>query len=142
MKRFAYSLEKLLNLRKFAEDEAKIELGRRVGELSVIERRIRETAEERATASGSQYAPGNTVADFHYYMNYIIRLDAFAEKLVKDAAAAEMEVEKARENYIEKSRDRKALDKLKEKRYKEYRKEALYEEAKEQDDAARPNGRA
>ena len=44
MKPFAFNLEKVLNLRKFHEDEAKMELGRAVGILAELEARIRRVA--------------------------------------------------------------------------------------------------
>ena len=46
----------------------------------------------------------------------------------------ELKVEEARNAFLEASRERKVLDKLKEKRQKEYRKEMLGEEAKVLDD--------
>jgi flagellar FliJ protein len=65
---------------------------------------------------------------------YIRRLDQTAEKLAKDAALAEIEVNEKRDAYIEASRDRKVLDKLKEKKLKEYRTGVFDEESKELDD--------
>jgi len=68
------------------------------------------------------------------YMYYLLRLDYTKEQLLKEAALAEQKVEEAREEYLEASRERKVLDKLKEKRQKEYRKEIFTEETKVLDD--------
>jgi flagellar FliJ protein len=68
------------------------------------------------------------------YMFYLIRLHNTREQLLSEAAMAELKVEEAREVFLEASRERKVLDKLKEKRYKEYRKMALTEETKALDD--------
>ena len=134
MKTFAFGLEKVLSLRKFREDEAKIELGRAVGVLAEIESKIRSTAEERVRAAAAQFSPENSAAEIQQYMYYLIRLDNTRDRLFNEAAQAELKVEEARSAFIETSRERKVLDKLKEKRFKEYRKSMFVEEAKILDD--------
>ena len=134
MKAFAYNLEKLLKLRKHYEDEAKIELGRAISVLAELERRIFAIVEEIARAQIAQFNPENTAIQMQQYMFYLIRLDNTREQLLKEAAMAELKVEEAREVFLEASRERKVLDNLKEKRYKEYRKMALVEETKALDD--------
>jgi len=140
MKRFAFSLEKVLNLRKHGEDEAKIELGRAISVLSDLEDKILALAQERARAAADQFNPSNSAALIQQYMLYIIRLDSKKEELLKEAAMAELKVEEAREAFIEASRERKVLDKLKEKLEKEHRKEALAQEGKALDEARRGKG--
>jgi len=134
MKPFIFSLEKVLGLRKFSEDEAKIELGRATGVLAELESRIRALAEERDGALAAQFSPGNGVAEIQQYMVYLIRLDNTKERLLKEAAMAELKVEEARNAFLEASRERKVLDRLKERRQKDYRKLMLAEEAKTLDD--------
>lgn len=134
MKPFTFTLEKILNLRKHYEDEAKIELGRAIGVLAELESRIRNLAAERYRAAEAQFSPGNGVAEIQQYMVYLIRLDNTKEQLIKEAALAEITVEEARNAFIEASRERKVLDKLKEKRQKEYRKMMFVEETKNLDD--------
>jgi flagellar FliJ protein len=67
----------------------------------------------------------------------MIRLDRDKEKLLVELAQAELEREKARAEYVEKRRDREAIDKLKERRQAEYYRLALREETKVLDDLAR-----
>jgi flagellar FliJ protein len=134
MKRFVFNLEKVLELRKFTEQEAKIELGRAVGTLSEIERHIVSVAQERAAAAGNQFSPENDAAMIQKYMFYLLRLDAVKDQLLKEAARAELKVEEAREVFLAASRDRKVLDKLKEKREAEYRRETLNAESRALDD--------
>jgi flagellar FliJ protein len=136
MKRFTFSLEKVLELRKFSEQEAKIELGRAVGILNGLERRIEELAIERFKAAAEQFSPGNSAAVMRQYMFYILRLDGTKEELLKEAALAAQKVEEAREVFLEASRELKVLKKLREKREKEYKKETLAEEAKMLDERA------
>jgi flagellar FliJ protein len=137
MKAFAFNLEKVLDLREFREDEARIELGRAVGVLAETENRIRAAAEERARAAAAQFGPGNDAATMRQYMLYLLRLDGLRERLLEEAAAAELKVEEAREAYLEASRERKVLEKLREKRQKERRRETLSEETKTLDDIPR-----
>ena len=136
MKSFTFSLEKVLNLRKFREDEAKIELGRATGLLAELEGKIRGLAGERARAAANQFNPENNAAMIQQYTYYLLRLDNTREQLFKEAALAELKVEEARTLFLEASRERKVLDKLKEKRQNEYRKEMFAEETKALDDIA------
>jgi flagellar FliJ protein len=134
MKPFVFGLEKVLSLRKHYEDEAKIELGRAVGLLAELEGRLRALAQERARAAASQFSPSNSAAIMQQYMFYLLRLDNTKEQILKETALAELKVEEAREAFLEASRERKVLDKLKEKRQKEHRKKALADETKALDE--------
>jgi flagellar FliJ protein len=144
MRRFHFSLGKILELREHLEREAKLALGRAVGELAAIENRIRELALLRRRA-WEEYRnpplspPAGNLAD--YYRNcehYIRRLDQTKEELLQKAAEAQARVEEARATYLEASRERKVLDKLKEKQAAAYRKESFAVEVKTLDDMARP----
>jgi flagellar FliJ protein len=134
VKAFHFSLEKVLRLRKYREQEAKIDLGRAVGVLSEIENRIKDVAEHKHHAAGEQFSPGNNTRQILHYENYIRRLDQERDRLLEEAVRAELVVEEKRNRYLETSRDRKVLDKLKEKREKEYRKDMSAEETKILDD--------
>jgi flagellar FliJ protein len=134
MKRFAFNLEKVLELRRHREREAEIELGRAVSRLTEIENRLKAAAAERVKAAGERFRPGNSAAAMSRFELYILRLDNEAEKLAKDAALAELNVEEARAAYIEAARERKVLDNLKEKREQDYRKLLNAEEVKLLDD--------
>jgi len=134
MKTFSFRLQKLLNLRKHYEEEAKIELGRAVGVLAELEGKIAALAAERVRAAAAQFKPGNSALEIQQYMYYLLRLDNTRDQLLKEAAIAEMKVEQAREVFLEASRERKVLDNLKEKKQKEYKKAKLDEETKTLDD--------
>jgi flagellar FliJ protein len=147
MKRFAFSLEKVLNLRKHREQEAKIALGRAVSELTAIENQLKELALLRVkAASGRLSPPGpdsprDPQSGFYagYYQNYefyLRRLDHEKEELLEASAKARLKVEEERDSYLEASRERKVLDKLKEKRSAAYRHALFAEETKTLDDLA------
>jgi flagellar FliJ protein len=134
MRAFHFSLEKVLELRAFREQEAEIELGRAIGALSQIEARIRTVAEDRHRAAAERFSPANDTLKMLKYDQYILRLDQQRDKLLEEAAKAELLVEEKRAIYLEAARERKVLDKLKEKRAKEYRKKMFAEETKTLDD--------
>jgi flagellar FliJ protein len=137
MKRFTFRLEKVRELRQFSEQEAKIELGRAMGILNELERRLEDLALERSRAAAEQFSPGNSAAMMRQYALYILRLDYTKEALLKEAALAAAKVEEARAAFIEASRELKVLEKLKEKRKKEYQREVLTQEGSAADDAHR-----
>jgi flagellar FliJ protein len=136
MRRFKFSLQRVLELREHAEQQAKIELGRAVGVLNMIEAQIAQVAADRLQAAGERFAPGNGLAEMQSYDRYITRLDQKRDQLLLDAARAELVVAEKRDLFLEASRERKVLDKIKERRQGEYRKEAQAEEYKEADDNA------
>jgi len=130
MKRFTFGLQKVLQLRKYKEDECKIALGQAVSALNKIENEIRETAVKRSDAASKRF---NEAGEIGAWDNYIVRLEQQAARLTEDAAQAELVVEEKRALYLEAQRELKAIEKLKEKREKEYRKEMFDTEMAEMD---------
>jgi flagellar FliJ protein len=133
VKRFQFSLEKVLSLRAHRERETEIALGKAVGALSLIEQKIDVLARERFRAGEERFSSGYG-ADILTHDLYIRRLDDARDRLLNEAAAAELTVEEARDEYLEASRDRKVLDKLKEKRRREYDKAREEADIKTTDD--------
>jgi flagellar FliJ protein len=136
MKRFHFNLQKALNLRAYREQNAEIELGRAINRLTELTNRLKALAEERSRAAADRFARSNSAEDMRAYERYITRLDNQKEELLEEAAAAELAVSEKREAWLAASRDRKILDKLREKRLGEYRKLALREEVKLADDTS------
>ncbi|MDR2494829.1 MAG: flagellar export protein FliJ [Spirochaetaceae bacterium] len=132
MKRFAFTLEKVLGLRRHKERETEIALGRAVGALTGIERNIGAVLTERARVSESP----PSVSDLAAFDRYILRLETEKAALLREKAKAEQAVGEARQVYLEAARDRKILDQVKERRRGEYRKLAAREETKMLDDLA------
>jgi len=131
MRKFKFSLEKVRQLREFKEEECKLALGQAISILNKIENDIKEIALKRHNASIRRFADiGETIA----WENYILRLDQQAQTLTEKAAQAQMVVEEKRALYLEAQKDLKTIEKLKEKRQKEYRKEMLDYEMAEVDD--------
>lgn len=137
MKRFAFKLEKLLELRSFHERQAELVLAEKAGRCALIEKRLEEVAEARARTGREMFASGRDIDDYRACELYILRLDKERDGLVEALVLAEAERERARLVYIEKHRDREAIGKLKERREAEYYRAAQREEIKALDDIAR-----
>ena len=146
MKRFRFNLEKVLELRQYREEEAKIELGKAISILTEIENRIRQNAAAQITAGKERFS-GIAVANspiggggysgafsMFAWDGYILRLEQEAERLMEEAARAQLVVDEKRNLYIEASRQVKVMEKLKEKREGEYRKEMFAVQTREMDD--------
>jgi flagellar FliJ protein len=140
MKRFKFSLEKILELRKYHERETEIDLGRAVGALTLIEKNIASVASETYRAWEERYSPEYGINELLTRDLYITRLETTREKLLQEAAKAEQKVEEKRGVYLEASRNRKVIDKIREKRETEYRRAMFVEETKELDDIANGAG--
>ena len=134
MKRFNFKLEKILKLRENRERETELELGKAVGVLAALENRIKNIAAEKTEAFGSRFSQGADFITMRNYDLYILRLDQTKDALMEAAARAELDVEKARGIYLEASRDRKVISKLRERQEKEYRRAMNLEEIKTIDD--------
>lgn len=136
MKRFQFKLEKLLELRNYGEREAQIALAHAIGELNRIENEIKSIAAKRLDAVSLRFKTGSSAEEMRYTDLYILRLDRTAEKLLEEAAKAELNVSEARDIFLEASKEKKILVKLKEKKEKDYKKFMLSEEDKAIDEIA------
>ena len=148
MKRFTFPLEKVLELRKYNEQEAKIELGRAIGILTKIENNIKRNAAMHSQAlterflainaaendNGNDGALSTNFSSLLAWDNFILRLEQEGERLAQEAAQAELVVEEKRSLYLDANRELKVMEKLKEKRQKEHRAEVFAAETRELDD--------
>jgi flagellar FliJ protein len=83
MKRFSFGLDKVLELRKFREDETRIELGRAVAVLAEIEGKIKHNALAKAGAMQERFSnvKGGSQAMLAWD-NYIVRLEQETDRLL------------------------------------------------------------
>lgn len=126
-----------MELRQFNEQEAKNELGRAIGVLTGIEIKIKENVHAHGQAADKRFEEMNSAHGPESIMawdSYILRLEQESERLAEEAARAEQLVEEKRSLYIEANRELKVMEKLKEKREAEYRKESLAAETRQLDD--------
>ncbi|MDR0411002.1 MAG: flagellar export protein FliJ [Treponema sp.] len=134
MKRFNFDLENILLLRKYREQEAEIALGKEVMELNRIERNIANLVQEKKHTSAERFRFGYVISEMRVFDIYMQRLDWTKERLLEEAAKAELKVEAARKVYLEAEREREVLDKMKEEEIRAHRKQGFSEEAKILDD--------
>lgn len=140
MKRFSFRLEKLLKYREFREREAEINLGRANAARDAIQLELDDIARKRVR-SGADRRLGLTVPELLAIEHYITRLDTTRDVLLERLVMANLEVEKAREQYIRSTRDRRVLTKLREKKNDEWKKYVSEEEAAVLDDTTNFRGR-
>ena len=133
MKKFVFSLQKVLELREYEEDKAKLELGKAVAEVERIKRLLEENARNRVAANQSR-KDTNDVIILMNIENYIIGKKKKKEKLLEELTMAQMFFEEKRDLYTKAMQDREVLSKLKEKQLSEYKKEVLKEEENALDD--------
>jgi len=131
MKRFRFNLEKILQIRKYKEEECKLALGQAISALNKIENEIKITALMKHKAASERFKDTEEAQSWDIY---ILRLEQEAEKLSERAAQAELVVEEKRRIYLEALKEVQAIDKLKEKKQKEYRKEMLDSQMNEVDE--------
>jgi flagellar FliJ protein len=128
VKKFTFNLEKILVLRSHAENDAKIELGKALNALSLLEKRLAAVAAEQKNATESRFSGGKSLPYMNVHENYLQRLRTEKEQLQKAAAAAELEVENARELWTGARADLKVMENLKDRKFAAYRKERQKEE--------------
>ncbi|HTZ51342.1 MAG TPA: flagellar export protein FliJ [Spirochaetia bacterium] len=138
MRRFQFRLERFLELRRWKEREWELKLARAQGECLLLENRIRQIGEEIGASRLAQFSDGRRVD-----VEAMARRELYVQRLAVERERAQVtlvekrrEMEKVRAGYLEASRDRKVLDKLKERRSEEYYDRQLDEEYKAVDDLA------
>ncbi len=130
MRRFQFRLERFLDLRRWKEREWELKLARALGECLLLENRIREIGEEIGSSRLAEYTEGRRVD-----VEAMARRELYVQRLAVERQRAQVtleekrrEMEKVRARYLEASKDRKVLDKLKERRSEEYYDRQLDEE--------------
>ncbi len=124
MKRFNFKLEKLLNLRKFYERQAELDLAHAIAEREAIDLKLKKNAEAQVKA-GKRITSILDVSDLHSTQNFIIRLNIEKENLLKELVIADEKVKEKQEAYRKALSERKAISKLKEKKMALWKKENL-----------------
>ena len=135
MKKFNFSLQKVLNLREFDEKQAKEELGRVISISNKLNAELQQIAIDRVNTRNSCSTLMN-INEFAAMEHYVTRLDNQKEKLLTELAQNELLIEQKRKLFMEAMQNRKVVTKLKEKKYKEWKLKNLREEEAITDDIA------
>jgi flagellar protein FliJ len=136
MRRFRFRLERVLDLRRWKEREREIALAKVLGEVMMLEKRIAEIGE---LISGSLF--GEFRRENRIDVQALARRELYAQRLARERekrreelAAKRLELDEARARYLEASKERKVLEKLRDRRETEYYEQAADEEYREIDD--------
>lgn len=127
MKKFVFSMEKILDLREYEEKQAQIELGKAIADAEKIRQQLNFVATEKAKMLSMDIS-GTSINERLVHENYLVRLDRQKEILLEELAAAELIVEEKRAVFAEALKKRKVLSNLKEKQLQQYKKEKQLEE--------------
>ncbi len=133
MKRFSFSMQKILDIREFAERQAQIELGRAVAEVNRINGELEAVAQEKQRMLQVKLKDVS-LNEFLVHENYLKRLELTKDRLLQELAAAQLVVDEKREIFAEAMKQRKILSNLRDKQYAQYKKEALVAEDNAVDD--------
>ncbi|MBO5730503.1 MAG: flagellar export protein FliJ [Treponema sp.] len=133
MKRFSFSMQKILDIREFTERQAQIELGQAVAEVNRINEELESVAQEKLRMLQINLKSAS-LNEFLVHENYMKRLELTKERLLEELAAAQLVVDEKREIFAEAMKQRKILSNLKEKQFAQYKKEALVAEDNAVDD--------
>lgn len=124
MPRFQFRLERILSVRRHEEDRERLRFGQAMRrklesevKLEEVRARIREAVERAAAVTAGR----PTVEDFvrmHEYRLALLRREADAERALEDAAVA---LEQQRMRLVEARRRRRALELLREQKFREWR---------------------
>ena len=134
MKRFRFSLETLLNLRKEKEQECEIALAAAVGELASIDRRIDDAQRQSDEVF---MAGGRTLEDLRNREVVMSHASDVIQSLQEPRELASGKVDVARNAYNEAHSQRAALDRLREKRRDQWRAGIRREEIRQLDETAK-----
>ncbi len=134
MKRFQFNLEKILRLRMYNEKNWEIRLGEVVSKCNRVQREIRSKEYERVNSfkkfrlrqKGIDYLKSSEL--------YFSKLEADRFKLKNQLEELNKERIAVQKEYLKASKERKVIEKLKERKSESYYREQFINEIKELDD--------
>ncbi len=139
MKRFQFRLQALLNYKKHLEEMARQEMAKAVARVNICEERIQALVKERRDAADSlekRVEKGMESGEFKRYHGFIAAMDQMLVAQKKTKQRLEKELSEKRSMLAKRTIDKRAMERLREKRAEEYTKEMLQEEQKALDEVA------
>ena len=121
MKRFSFSLEKILDLRKFEKKQAEAELGKALAVENRIQGELDNIASERVSTNHNS----DDVHDIYSLMRnqqYLALLKVKENQYLQELSEAKLVSEAKRNELIEAMKKEKVLSKLRETKLREYNK--------------------
>jgi len=130
MRKFQFNLEKILELRKYDEQQWEMKLGQTTGRCNALQKKIEERHSKRKRTFNQRHLDTGDMRMFMYVENYTHRLDQEITELRAELEQAEKERREVQEKFLEVSKKRKILDKLKERKQQVYYKQQEKQEQK------------
>ena len=136
MHRFRFRLERLLELRRYREREWELKLAAATGQCLMIEQEIKSRQKETLKKiRGRSWAKGYLDLNSLFSTEiYLTRLDREIRLFTEELEIKRTERKKVQNTYLDASKHRKVLEKLKARREREYYEEQKKEDFKVQDD--------
>ncbi len=136
MAKFKFQLQTVLNIKNQQEDNLKNELGKAVQKLEKEKSELHRLnfVKDRHIMEFNEKSRKTTVEKLKEYNAYISLLTSKIKRQKENVNYASQNVDKVREELIKAVKERKILDKLKEKKYEEYMLESSREELKSNDE--------
>lgn len=139
MKRFEFKLQSLLNYKRHLEEMARQEMARAVADVTACERRIQELEGEKEAAAQNLETlveKGVDAQAFKMYHGFLGALDQTMAEHRHKKMSLEKILEEKRSALTQRTIDKKAMERLRERRAKEFVREMLREEQKGLDEIA------
>jgi len=139
MKKFSYSLESVLRVKRQMEEGTKLQLSQAIRRLRKEEEYLRQLILRQIhyREKKEQYARhGVEAPTLMLYDTYLRKLGEMIEERKERVASANRRVEELREELVKIMRDCETLEKLRDKKYREYKKEMTRTEQKVMDELA------
>lgn len=138
MKKFEFQLQPVLNLRRVREDQKKREVGVLQGQINEQQRQALEMAElieEQGNKLKEQYAKGQVNLDWvGHYRSYVTHMRSAINRRIQKVTQIQKQIIVVRQELTETSKQRKIIEKLRDKRKVLYNRELSRQEAREQDE--------
>ena len=133
MKKFVFELEQLLNLRKYEQDQAQIELGKAVQAEQQIQDGLDQLAQQyvatkRLSAGQTDFGAISQTQQFYQFIKQQ------QEKLMEDIAKAKIVTDQKRALFNEAMQKHESIKRLKERQFAAFKDEQKKIEAKATDD--------
>jgi len=136
VKRFAFRLERVLELRSYAVTIAEAKLGEKSAVCDRLSLSLEANARATLDAARERFKPGGNAADHRAGELYSVRLNQERERLMKTLTFAETERESARLEYVKVRQARELVAKLREREESAYYKAVSRDETKTMDELA------
>lgn len=135
MRRFDFDLEKVLELRRYAEREWELKLAEVTGRILGAEREVSQLQVARDSATATGVRPGRVdMGALAGRGEYLALIERRTVELRGRLARLEREREEVRAEYLRASQARKAISQLRDRRANDHYKESRQEEAREYDE--------